>query len=50
MKKYEGKSIKELEDMWHKLIEECYNIRREIDRRQSNIPSVDVDFTNYITK
>lgn len=48
--KYFGKSIKELEELWEKYKQECFELRREIDRRKSNPPTTDVEFTDYITK
>ena len=42
----------ELEMLWEQKMNELFAIKREIDRRSGNDrkPSVDVDYTKYVTK
>lgn len=47
--KYKGMSIDELKALWEKLKNECFEIRNEIARRTEQKPSVDTDFTKYVT-
>ena len=45
-------SVKELEKLWEQKRDELYLIRKELDRRTGRDvkPSVEIDYTKYVTK
>ena len=49
MDKYKGKSIEELEKIWERLKNECYELRMEIEKRKGSAHIVNVDYTKYLT-
>lgn len=47
-----GLSVEELQKLWEQKRDELFLIRKELDRRTGRDvkPSVEVDFTKYVTK
>ena len=45
------KSIEELEEELRQKVDECYKLRREIDKRKGEtVKPVEVNFEDYVTK